>query len=335
MAREPSLLSDVHVYAKTRRSRFQWCTPRACAVDEDGDLDVARIGEEVDGISESLTILHANGGTTLDQVGLQVWTGSVMLCDWIWRHRGRLVGRSVLVLGCGCGVEGLLAAKLGARRVFQTDCSTAALANCRENLRANFPRAQSNGSVVAVRHLCWGENALASLDGPPPFGWRAAEAQALRAGDVDLILAADVVYDVACVEPLLDTIRHVLLAARAAGGMAEALLSLENRIVCTVAGVGPVDSSAYHRFRELLLPSDAGVVRQDGRPWQEAGPCELVACMEDVNAVPRATQIEPLPPRDTRSAAKRRRSVARLSRPDTIEVWRLDLRAAPDQEAIH
>ena len=54
-------------------------------------------------------------------LGWRVWCSALVLSRWIATHQDFVRGKSVLELGCGVGLPGLLAAKLGARSVSLTD----------------------------------------------------------------------------------------------------------------------------------------------------------------------------------------------------------------------
>ena len=86
-------------------------------------------------------------------------------------------GERVVELGCGLGVPSLAAARAGAE-VVATDVEDEALALLRRNAR-------ENGLAIATARAGWTEPAALVADGP-----------------FDLVLAADVLYERAAVEPL-------------------------------------------------------------------------------------------------------------------------------------
>lgn len=70
----------------------------------------------------------------------QVWHGAAnLLCDYLTAHAGLLFERagSLLELGAGVGVPGLLAASLGAPRVVLTDFHPSVLSRLRTNVTLN------------------------------------------------------------------------------------------------------------------------------------------------------------------------------------------------------
>ncbi|KAI7727346.1 hypothetical protein M8C21_002437 [Ambrosia artemisiifolia] len=49
-----------------------------------------------------------------EEYGLFVWPCSVILAEYVWQHRSRFKGLTVLELGAGTSLPGLVAAKVGA-----------------------------------------------------------------------------------------------------------------------------------------------------------------------------------------------------------------------------
>jgi predicted nicotinamide N-methyase len=70
-------------------------------------------------------------------LGWRVWRGALSLCEELERRPALVAGRRVLELGAGCGLVGLLAARLGAASVVLTDSVPALLQCCVENAEAN------------------------------------------------------------------------------------------------------------------------------------------------------------------------------------------------------
>lgn len=123
-----------------------------------------------------------------------VWSSSEALVRWLCakeERRAALRGAHVLELGAGLGYVGGACVKLGAGRVVCTDLPQA-LPLLRRNLEANTA---AGGHAEAIA-LAWGSTR------PPP---------SLGAAPFDLVVAADVVYDAALVEPLAATLSALLL----------------------------------------------------------------------------------------------------------------------------
>ena len=68
--------------------------------------------------------------------GLMIWESALVLSEDIAKRGAALRGQRILELGCGVGLPGLIAQRLGAR-VVQTDHDALALALCRHNAALN------------------------------------------------------------------------------------------------------------------------------------------------------------------------------------------------------
>ncbi|KAG8461318.1 hypothetical protein KFE25_010505 [Diacronema lutheri] len=313
---EDRVLSDLHVACRVSVdavcTTFSWVD----LTDEDGDLvprrrarDAAHDGRAAEADSHQLTVWHTAEATPLGLVGLQVWRGALVLCDYLWAMRGALLQDKLVVeLGAGCGLVALVAAAGGAD-VLLTDAPQPVLENAlrslgaaRDDVRARvrvrrldwsepLPRAQhraraeartASARVGARKGARVGESESASA-----FEWSATDVDDLRVAE--LVLCADCVYDPSLTEHLLVTVRALLgapaLASRGGGRHARALLSLERRLNFSLPALCESDGSAYARFRELLLPAEAGVLGADGSAWQRAG-AVLVGEQIDLARVP-------------------------------------------------
>lgn len=135
-----------------------------------------------------------------------VWDGAVALAKALEKSPQLVEGRAVLELGAGRGVAGIAAALLGASSVVLTDLPYA-LEDLEASAALNFPDAAA-ARRVEVAELDWGD-AGRFLDGRP--GQR-----------FDVVVAADVIWLLELVEPLVGALR--LLAERAGG--AEGLQAL-------------------------------------------------------------------------------------------------------------
>lgn len=108
------------------------------------------------------------------QYGMYVWPCAVVLAQFVWSHRQELRDASILELGAGVSLPGVVAARCGAA-VILSDC-----ADKPQCLRNCLRSCQSNGlQEVQVRGLNWGHVSPALVSLPK----------------VDLILGSDVFYD--------------------------------------------------------------------------------------------------------------------------------------------
>lgn len=121
-------------------------------------------------------------------VAAVVWDAAVVLCTYLETGDVDLRGRSVIELGAGTGLLGIVAALLGAQ-VTITDREPA-LAFLKSNVQANLP--EDIQSRATVKELTWGQN----LTG-------------FSAGGYDFILGADIVYLEETFAALLQTLDHL------------------------------------------------------------------------------------------------------------------------------
>lgn len=144
------------------------------------------------------------------ETGGRVWDAAIGLSAYLhfqWKaNPTSTADRVVLELGAGPGLPGLLLSLYGAaERVLVTDVVPATLDNLERNIALLPPSAQAR---VRVGRYDWCDRAA---EVPSP---------------VDLILAADCVYEPELAEPLLSTIAAIL---RRNGPRATALLAAERR----------------------------------------------------------------------------------------------------------
>lgn len=116
----------------------------------------------------------------------ELWHSSIALSEHLLEMNTSMENKSVLDLGCGLGLTGIVAAQLGGNVTF-TDIAKDALAFSRNNLMRNC-----DATVVA---RC----AFETID------WR------LDAGKTwDVILAADIIYESRMMHPLLQFFRRAI-----------------------------------------------------------------------------------------------------------------------------
>ncbi|KFP02499.1 Protein N-lysine methyltransferase METTL21A, partial [Calypte anna] len=121
-------------------------------------------------------------------VAAVVWDAAVVLCAYLEMGGVDLRDRSVIELGAGTGLLGIVATLLGAR-VTITDRAVA-LELLESNVQANLPPELRPRAVV--KELTWGKD----LGNFPP-------------GTFDFILGADIVYLEETFEELLQTLEHL------------------------------------------------------------------------------------------------------------------------------
>ncbi|KAI7839127.1 hypothetical protein COHA_007130 [Chlorella ohadii] len=126
-----------------------------------------------------------------DLIGLDVWPASIALCRYLANHPEVVAGQQVVELGAGMGLVGLLCAALGAQHVLLTDYEPQVLAHLDKNAALN-----------GLQKRC----ASLRLDWRQPAASLAQQQQ----GNWHRIVAADVLYASAVVQPLIATLRLLL-----------------------------------------------------------------------------------------------------------------------------
>ncbi|CAN1186210.1 Histone-arginine methyltransferase METTL23 [Linum perenne] len=122
-----------------------------------------------------------------EEYGLFVWPCSVILAEYVWQHRRRFSGASVVELGAGTSLPGIVAAKLGSDVTLTDDTNkTEVLDNMRKVCELN----QVKCKVVG---LTWGVWEESIFDLQPNF-----------------ILGADVLYESTAFDDLFATVTFLL-----------------------------------------------------------------------------------------------------------------------------
>ncbi len=149
--------------------------------------DVAGHPWDMDVVRDEAAQLGATADRDLYPFGLMIWESALALARVLAERGTSLAGKSVLELGCGVGLPGLVAQGLGAH-VVQTDHDALALALCRHNAGLNH--------IVGIEQFVgdW-------------LAWT-------HPGRYDLIIGADIIYDTADYSHL----ERVFRSSLAAGG---------------------------------------------------------------------------------------------------------------------
>ncbi|GAA6216718.1 methyltransferase-like protein 23 isoform X1 [Lates japonicus] len=123
------------------------------------------------------------------QYGMYVWPCAVVLAQYLWTHREELRGRTVLELGAGVSLPGVVAARCGAQVILSDSAdSPLCLENCRRSCEANgLPDVQVLG-------LTWGD----------------VSPDLVLLPELDFILGSDVFYEPRDFEDVLVTVAFLL-----------------------------------------------------------------------------------------------------------------------------
>lgn len=117
----------------------------------------------------------------------EIWPSSIALSECLCLKD--IYGKSVLELGCGVGVVGIVAALEGAK-VLMTDYEEDALKFTRMNIEKNFTQEMLD-SIVEVMYLDWRTPTLSEK--------------------FDLIVGSDLIYEERNHEPILNLIKQYLI----------------------------------------------------------------------------------------------------------------------------
>ena len=209
------------------------CRPTSYSIDQDGDFEFETDSEF---LLFDVVRLHHHMSTNLTYVGLQVWKGSLIMCDYILHHNELFQGKNILELGAGTGLTGIAVAQYAAS-VMCTDKGDEILNLCRKNFSENASLINSL-CVTIVQELDWNTDFELCIE-------------------PDYVLAADCIYDDDLTDALFRTLLKIFsdrinpstdCANRTAPTV---LLSLEKRLNFTIDEYD-VTCQQYDHFQESL-----------------------------------------------------------------------------------
>jgi Lysine methyltransferase len=127
----------------------------------------------------TITVAHRTE-TSLPQVGLQVWNGALVLCDYILHNRHTFKSK-VMEIGAGCGLVSILCGLpvIGCDLVIATDFDTEVLHRCQVNVKRNDAR-----NVRVLKY----DITEAWLPTSGPYGWSSQDVNAFSS--CETLLAA-------------------------------------------------------------------------------------------------------------------------------------------------
>ncbi len=158
-----------------------------------------------------------------DSTGLTLWRASKLLCNFMCSNPNYIQNKSVLELGSGLGLCGLLAYHLQASSVVMTDGDTDVLAELRKNVDRNLSTATGRTTTTSAattsvqkgkdvpskdllpcKQLLWGEKHI------KPFQQSIQSSIPNHSGSFDVIIASDVIYVDYILDDLFSTIVGML-----------------------------------------------------------------------------------------------------------------------------
>jgi hypothetical protein len=112
-----------------------------------------------DTTSVTLKGIQAKYPMFLQSTGLTLWKSSKMLGTYLCENKDLVCGKTVVELGAGLGLAGIVAHKIGASKVVLTDGDTDTLDNMRDNVASNSDVCGINdGHAIICKQLRWGRN---------------------------------------------------------------------------------------------------------------------------------------------------------------------------------
>ncbi|KAI8816303.1 uncharacterized protein EV422DRAFT_489527, partial [Fimicolochytrium jonesii] len=145
--------------------------------------------------------------------GSYIWPSALVLAAYIHHCRHRFAGTRVIELGCGTGLPGLLAAKVGAAQVLLTDAPI--FAHVLDNANVAVTMNGLDG-VCDVQGVPWGvfpplPPAPASTMANSVMDSILEEESPRSEHSFDFIIGADVFYEPASFDDLLATVAYILM----------------------------------------------------------------------------------------------------------------------------
>lgn len=157
-----------------------------------------------------------------NDVGVRkLWEAGACVTEYLLQNPEMVRNRRVVELGAGVGLTGLVAAGLGAVSVVMTDCTEATLDNLAYNVELNEEWLRTHGAVpetVGVGFLEWGEYAKdddeigrnTRVSTSNSYGDQEHIDCVAALTEADILIAADVVYDITEVAALVASVRRFL-----------------------------------------------------------------------------------------------------------------------------
>ncbi|XP_031402805.1 methyltransferase-like protein 23 isoform X2 [Punica granatum] len=140
-------------------------------------------GEDLNDPAFSISIIE----NMKEEYGLFVWPCSVVLAEYVWQQRSRFSGMTVVELGAGTSLPGLVAAKLGSDVTLTDDAGRYEVL---ENMRRVCELNDLNCKVIGLTWGVWDEPIFSLCP--------------------QIIIGADVLYDASAFDDLFATVSFLL-----------------------------------------------------------------------------------------------------------------------------
>lgn len=138
-----------------------------------------------------------SASTDYDLTGQLVWPGAVLLNNYLSMNAEILEGRSVIELGSGVGITGILCSRF-CRKVVLTDHNEEVLEIINKNIELQSSSRNPKFAELAAEKLEWGDgNQIREILQKHPEGF-------------DLVLGADICFQQSSIPLLFDTVEKIL-----------------------------------------------------------------------------------------------------------------------------
>ncbi|XP_008449636.1 uncharacterized protein LOC103491460 [Cucumis melo] len=145
-----------------------------------------------------------SASTDFDLTGQLVWPGALLMNNYLSQHAHLLQGCSIIELGSGVGITGILCSKF-CHKVVLTDHNEEVLKILKKNIQLHAsPESLGNSAELAAEKLEWGNSD------------QITQVMDKHSGGFDLILGADICFQQSSV-PLLFKTAERLLQVRGRG----------------------------------------------------------------------------------------------------------------------
>eukprot|EP00002_Diphylleia_rotans_P018700 TRINITY_DN3616_c0_g1_i3.p1 TRINITY_DN3616_c0_g1~~TRINITY_DN3616_c0_g1_i3.p1 ORF type:complete len:206 (+),score=23.47 TRINITY_DN3616_c0_g1_i3:265-882(+) len=129
--------------------------------------------------------------TSSPEYGCYTWDAAQKLCRYLSQKQSFIASKSILEMGCGTGLCGIVAAMLGADCVYMTD---------KDHPTHLLDRAKDNIARNMLQEKCH----------VFPCNWGQFNSKLAAITNIDLILGADVFFDKSVFQDLLETVAYVM-----------------------------------------------------------------------------------------------------------------------------
>jgi predicted RNA methylase len=216
------------------------------------EFQISNFEVQIDENCVQLSIKHRLF-TTISDVGLQLWRAAFLIVDFLVDQKAHFRTRSIVELGCGVGLVGVVVNLLNHRGAYITDINENILSLAHENLSLNasaVTSAKKSGGAVSCRVLDWASEALLtpSVLSDPEGSWTdwTREDIELLNSTRTLFVAADCVYDDDLTKLLF------LTASKLMKPRDRMVIAIEKRYVSSFESGGDIDAYGYAVFLRHL-----------------------------------------------------------------------------------